>query len=964
LNYLNWNNLLGNYFFNASWQGKEVFLYLSRSNIQEIFKTTSDYNLLLADHLDEYPDANQTEIDEVIWDDFCTALKLGVNQANCLKPWFDKIIDTWESWEVRKHRQIQGNMGYYPLYLTYLIALILPLTGNDDDFAAINYYDRAVMYLKDNDCFTTAEKAAATRNYDSFRNSFANQFRELDRLWYGLSNWAVNQKQGQLGLYNVKIIGGFAHVGKPFGECIITGYQRQLIPLLFEKANLQVGETLPSGLLASLLARHGQQLLRYPAGKWQAITANDSLLGLLIDIVSNTYTSWTGSVRPDYGNEKEAAESQSVFNAYLSVSIDRANSALSTFCFRFFQPDHNDEFEDIEFKYAGQSVTDLTFYHNGWAKKKTPFPDRVEKVLDQKIVYYDALNQLKAVHTPAAVYLFSADASLNDFTSRSALAYAGEYYLLCKNAFKNTVEAWLPSCAVSKDLSHFTNVPAGWCFYVFKDATVSLPAAGKLTLPAAVSLEKITGMRMQGNLYLNLWPVRFQVKGLRPGDRVYALADDGTEKELGVSSTGWYEVTPADFTVWQKFELKTSQGALGTAPFQFQECVMASQWCEPGLDHFGFADAQNRELIPIRGLNVTAETENYAFALSQLYYSTMAPEQPLASVTGEYEFNDVLLYTISCRTQFELSWFSTAYENCALDRGIKSFGSREVKGTLYYYHQMGLLNYDYLKVQRKHLITMNRPTFLNLPMKVAVSSHYQVLLTGARIPALITALINYCQATHGIFLDFSSKQDPSLPGKYFLPQVITLKARTRQAFATAAAFLNITYQQDIYYPLSLVKHAPSIRDFDSLLPGLVLPGWQDYSMLKTFFDKETLEMTKTTGDIDTSAGLAEYYPGTYQVSCILWKEGIAHEIDKNWGRYYMFFKMDRKNILAYRAATGELFVPVGSGLPKMLARALCLMTGLAPALVEEKGKLYHVYRLPDQLEWNIMNDKLNQRNRI
>ncbi|MBS1519870.1 MAG: hypothetical protein JST50_02645 [Bacteroidetes bacterium] len=963
MNYLAWNNLLGNYFFNANWQGKEVFLYISKSTIQDLFKNTQDYTGFLEEHLEEFPEDSPEEIDAAIWDDFCRALKLGTNTSMGPVAWFDKVNETWDSWEIRGQHHIQGATAYYPLYLAYLVALILPLTENEDDFSSSNYYDRAVNYLKDNGCFTSTERTLFTNNYERFKTSFSNQFRDLDHLWYGLSTWSIDQKQGLLGSFNVKIIGGYAYVGKPFGECIITRYQRQLIPLLFELGNLQVGEPLPEGLLKSLLARHGQALLRYPPGKWQAITSNESLLRLLVDIAGETYASWTGSVRPDYGSEKEAASSQSVFNAYLSIFIDRGNSVISDFTFRFFQPDTNDEFEDLEFKYGNQSVTGLTFYHNGWAKAKTALPLTVERILDQRVVYQDALNQLKAIHAPSNVYLFSADPAINGFTSKSSLTWSGEYYVLCKFALKSAIESWLTSCGGSQNLSHFRGVPEGWLFYVFRDASASLSVSPKLQLPAGVTIEKTSGMKMEGNMYLNFWPLRFLLKGLKPGVQVHACAEDGTRKLLS-NSDGWYEVKPQDFSIWQKVHLETGEDEPLGPSFQFQECVMATNWCEPGLDQFGFADAQNREVLPLRGLQVTRHPETYPIAVSQLYYSRLADDQPLPAISGEYRFNDTLLYTVSCRNEFDLTWFKSVYENCAYGQGMNSFGSREVKRTLYHYHQLGFLNYHYIKTQRKHHITLNRPTFLNLPMKVATSSHFQVLLTGARTPALIDALINYCQANPGIFVDFSVNHDASLPANLFLPQVVTLKARSRQELQTAAEDLNIVYQPEIYYPLSLVKHAPSIRDFDELLPGLALDGWQDYTMAKTVVDNATLQTVKTTEDVNLALSLTEYYPGTYQSTCILWKDGVPYEIDKNWGKYYLFYELRLNTVLSYRVETGQLFVPVNSPLPKILARALCLMTGLAPALIQREGIWYHVYRMPGQLEWNILNDKLNQRNHI
>lgn len=968
MNYLTWNKLIGNYFFNPSSAGKEVFLYGSKSIILDVFKSSRYYDEFVVDLMEENQltaPIEQQIIDQEVWVDYCKALRIGPIYNNKLKGWFEKIDDCWRLWDVKKQQTLQGDEIQYPLYLAYLVTLILPLAENEDDFSANNYYDRVVTYFKNNQLLTKQETGELEKNYDSFKNIFGNHFRGIEPCWIGLSNWSIINNCGMWGIFKVKRIGGFSHVGKPFAECIITKQQKQLIPLLFEKANYQVNDRIPIDVFKNLLAAHGKDILRYPANKWYSITQNNDLVALLSSVLKEEYDSWTGKVIVINEKNRELLGSSTTLNLHLSVNINAGEESISGFKFRFFQVNNTDNYDDYHFTFKSSEVNEIDFYTSGWSKTKINLPLPLEEVLVQKVVYTDKLNQLKAIHIPSDLYLFSSHPSLNDFNSKTRLSYTGEFFLLCKYSLRDKIQAWLPSCKQYEILDYYSGIPTGWLLYFFKNPQQSCPGIKELTLPSTVTLEKVEGVKLEGATYLNAFPIRLSFSGLHEKQVIQAKSDDGSIiQDLTPLEDGRFEIKPDYFTIWQKFTIQTSDGIAFSNSFQFREYQLPTTYNEPSLDKLGFPAIGNEEIMPIKGLSVTYTPEIYGAALALYYNSNLVEDPDEPSIIGKYRYTDHLLYCLSVLESFDVDFFNKAFMTCFEQSGKEVFANYYLKRALDYYHQLGFINYDYIKLEKRYSITLNSPTFLALPMRVVQEPYYQVLLTGARTPGLIESLLDYSQRNPGLHIDFLQEHDGEMTIKYLLPQIIILKSRTRETFVTAASNLGINFQPDIYYPLSVIKHVTDISYFGEYFLKSPDFEWKDYAMTKSYIDSVSLSIVKSTQGIDTSLNFVEYYPGTYQAKCILWKDDRPYVVDKSWGRYYFLDKIGQSSVLKYQASTSQLFVPAKFSLPKIIGRALCLMSGKAPLEQWIGGQLYNVYFMPDKLEWNIIKSKLNQRNHI
>jgi hypothetical protein len=98
----------------------------------------------------------------------------------------------------------------------------------------------------------------------------------------------------------------------------------------------------------------------------------------------------------------------------------------------------------------------------------------------------------------------------------------------------------------------------------------------------------------------------------------------------------------------------------------------------------------------------------------------------------------------------------------------------------------------------------------------------------------------------------------------------------------------------------------------------------------------------------------------------LWRgEDNAELDDPAWGRYAVLAAC-RRRVLDYDAATGDLSVPAGARLPRMISRAATLCSGYAPTVavrgggIEGAPRRYHVYRRVPEDVYRVLAGKVGQ----
>lgn len=164
--YLQWNDRIASYFFNADNAGKEVYLSVSQKLIEKLGSTDGDFR------------------------DFISALKTG-------PPWVrgnilicDRALKTWDQWRQRRLP--------FPPYIGYLSLFVLAVPETADH-SPLAYHNPLRRLL--------GEPAQVNRPYP--------RFDRMIELWNDLEEWSRQDKEGQLGLFKFSFAGNHIHVGIP-----------------------------------------------------------------------------------------------------------------------------------------------------------------------------------------------------------------------------------------------------------------------------------------------------------------------------------------------------------------------------------------------------------------------------------------------------------------------------------------------------------------------------------------------------------------------------------------------------------------------------------------------------------------------------------------------------------------------------------------------------------------------------
>ena len=114
----------------------------------------------------------------------------------------------------------------YPPYLAYL-ALFVLAGGHEGTFDPRSYYPRLWELLDEPGTGTPPS------------------FDRMLELWDDLERWSVHDCQGDLGIFEARIVGGKIHIGLPLAQTVLTESERSALPSVFAAAGLEAG-SLPS----------------------------------------------------------------------------------------------------------------------------------------------------------------------------------------------------------------------------------------------------------------------------------------------------------------------------------------------------------------------------------------------------------------------------------------------------------------------------------------------------------------------------------------------------------------------------------------------------------------------------------------------------------------------------------------------------------------------------------------------
>lgn len=241
--YLAWNDALAAHFFRPAVASHAVYLFVTEELVAQLGRP-------LRGGVDE----------------FVAAVRAGppgaTRSGHC-----QRALQVAASWR-RTGRE-------YPPYIAYL-ALFVLAGGHEGEFAPHAYYPRL---------------------WDLLGEQGAGQPPSFDRmfeLWDDLEQWSVRDRDGELGAFQARIVGGWVHVGLPLAQTVLTEAERHALPRVFAGADLEPG-TAPSsrelrralvtcGRTSGLRARTVAALEQAPGGFSDAI----------LDVAADDFLAWDG----------------------------------------------------------------------------------------------------------------------------------------------------------------------------------------------------------------------------------------------------------------------------------------------------------------------------------------------------------------------------------------------------------------------------------------------------------------------------------------------------------------------------------------------------------------------------------------------------------------------------------------------------------------------------------------------
>lgn len=915
MRYVEWNNIISQYFFNPNNAGKDVYLFLTKNDIISLARRYFEHSS-----------------DEEIWHDFVTKIKFGLSGGN-----ENVITKAKNAFEKRNLQRIVINeINYeinYPPYITYLVFLVLPLIEFTQDRGqrTNSYYSRLNSFLEINQI-----------NQKIGTVDFSNN--KINLLWEHLEHWANVKHNGDLGFFNVVPFtnASWVYVGKVFSQCVLPPKILNSLPKLFESIGLVPNTLYEDNFLRDKIKNSRTDVI--PKSTLDHLKKGDELSNSIIQTIQKQYKKWNGETHEEIedGEILRKKRKYTVAPLFLQFRVN-TNSEEINFSYRMYSA--NDYPEDLKF-----GEQENLYEINGWSKTlHVGFKERLE--------LKDNFNKWIAKLPDRDVRLFISAGALqlsNDFwIETDVLSKTGRMYLLCKNEKLETIEEWgetFPRGKFKKE--DFDGLPESYSLFWFCDPERGVSDISILTLYTEKRIELVGGLKVNFRTYINDSLPEVEIINSNGNETVY-LQYKGTVEKIFLSkktsfNTRW--LLPKNTRINTDFYIKIENE-------NFAGNELAYSLSSPAYTALKVDDSK----LPKRdsfGRNITTDTEQYCLgsniinprASSKRYFSTYGS---LFTSTNQETATSISTAKFICNSGNNLCNFLSLKGTLTTEEFFRVFEyhfSKEFsitentnftklkRASLNYYDFIGILDYDY---ENKSIsIVMSPAQFVFIP----TAKGRKVLLIGARDSALIEKIINISPKYHlqvEITKQFLSNQN------LLLPDVISVKSFQQEddsygerGLKALAEELNIKFTSDYFPQIALQDYSATIVDYENTMQEV---KDDDYEWARYIFIPETLIFVKSeTSTFDKSFTLVKYKLNEYNYEFKLWKNNKCYKVDMNWGRFIVL-KHFKKNVILFDSLSNKVAIPIETPLPRLLSESIMLLSGLAPDFKVIDGKKYRVY---------------------
>jgi len=515
--YVEWNRVLGEYFFNENMAGREVLLY---ANFDLIEKLGSELGGK---------------------EGFIDALKTGPKGFRdndiCIIAY--KILQTWRF----------DRSADYPPYIAYLVLFVLAAYV-DGDFDPNAYYPKLRFLLNIND--------------DSYSFPYRHKMYEL---WDDLEKWSKEDREEELGSFTARIRGQRIHVGLPLSQTILSQEERDNLVKIFVLANLEPGITLPDSEIQKVLTSYGGEYLNRRTSRLLNGREDKELAHALIEFVKEELIVWNGSAPIE-----DIEQLDKVF-IRCAVKICLQIVPLSKQVKGSLRLKSNYDFPIEGLNLISENTVVTTSTLN--CKRSTQFWTTPLKNDDQKIfdafgfdwnktvslvdsdIYWRGITKSDGIK----LFIRGKQEQLPDtwVESSNTLERNSEFAVACLPSFSSPVQNWIEK-ACQKIASPIL-LPNGWSFYQAKNATSSFEMSPYLTLSTQTVLRMRNGIRLgRQNTFLNYYLPKVVIENGEGDVQVELLSNDKKIAELiKENNNSW--TFPMNLPVDKQLRLRVISGS-------------------------------------------------------------------------------------------------------------------------------------------------------------------------------------------------------------------------------------------------------------------------------------------------------------------------------------------------------------------------------------------------------------------
>ncbi len=288
--------------------------------------------------------------------------------------------------------------------------------------------------------------------------------------------------------------------------------------------------------------------------------------------------------------------------------------------------------------------------------------------------------------------------------------------------------------------------------------------------------------------------------------------------------------------------------------------------------------------------------------------------------------SDLLLQTVSTFGRMNIENFDSAF-NIVYKLAGNPGGEVDLynvkRQTIRFLDSLGHCEFDF---ERRQVFACP-PTLISIP----TCGLPKAILTGARIPSMIQKIKDFIRTNKN---SISYNIELQRVGLLLLPSAIFIEAIDYEYLKKVAQAAQISYDFVIPAAWSLVNFSEGI---EKIMKGIRYEDKGDLDWHRRIFSTDTLTFSKSHYT-EKPQGLVSYInPVSQQRLHWIWNGNSAAEVDRDWGRY-IALSDKRINVILYDERRYKLAVPSTVPLPRFLARAATMCTGLAPFPAEIGAK--------------------------